>query len=130
MSYQRGHSPTPEQLETFYSWLDEPGRELIRDLGKEYPPWNCYRSIENPGHYVIIWYSDKGTVQIVHGHDSYGAGTRVFGVDPKTLRLCNCKMWQEPTQEDVIEEMKAVDQATNPSGLVLPGTGTPPRGQS
>lgn len=64
---------------------------------KRYPPTNCYKAKDNPGHYELYSYEEPKnkrspiTVKIIHLWDSYLPNTVVFGVNPKTLIPCGCR---------------------------------------
>ena len=71
---------------------------------RERPPLTCYRSTENGGHYWIVAYDEHKdgktvTLTVAHGSDSFLPGASVFGVEPGTLRECDCGSWEPPTGE-------------------------------
>src|SRR5690349_2294252 len=88
---------TPE----LQKWIDS-RPPAVREIATKYPPDRCYRSRENPGHYIIERYSEPQdgrpiTVTIVHGRDSYMPGVAAFGIDPHSLIPCTCGNWEPPT---------------------------------
>lgn len=121
------NQPTPEQRAGFAEFLsDKP--PTLQAAARTCPPWHCYRSTDNPGHYKILAYAENGSVRLAHGADSYMPGMAVFGVDTKTLTVCDCGQWQPPTEEqlrhmqahlDSLEKARAA--APPPLGLDLPG---------
>ena len=68
----------------------------IQKVIKSHPPQECFVSTNiNDGHYVIYSYdeeqSGKVSLQVIHTEYSFlPSGTLIFGVDPKTLKVCGC----------------------------------------
>jgi len=84
------------------SWVDS-RPEKIKALVIKYPPWFCYKSKENGGHYAIASYreSDSPTLTLNHASDSFGPGIQVFDIDPSTLYVCGCGKAYAPTEEQI-----------------------------
>lgn len=83
--------------------------EAARAVARRYPPWRCYRSMENPHyHYAIASYDhdqETGgiTLLLVHGSDSTLPGVKTFGQAWSQLLPCNCGKWEMPTPEQIQE---------------------------
>ena len=85
--------PAPDVRE----WFDSRPKR-VQEIILRYPP-SCYRSTENPGHYLIYSYDeplDDGpiTVTVIHGRDSFLPGVTVFGVSLNSLLWCDCGNWE------------------------------------
>lgn len=86
----------------------------VAEAARTYPATTCYRSNENPGHYVIDSYNDPDadgvvTVRLTHGRDSYSAGVSVFGVQIGSLVKCDCGKWEPPTVEQCANELRRAE---------------------
>lgn len=100
--------PDPEAKEWFESRPPQVQAAIL-----ETPP-DCYRSLDNPGHYRLYSYeepvnSKEITVKLIHGRDSFLPGVLVFGVDRNSLLRCGCGKWQGPTKEQVRLTKKRLD---------------------
>lgn len=105
------NKPTKEQT----AWINS-RPSTVKAVIEKCPPFGCYKSTENKGHYEIYSYEEHGgdpiTIKIVHGKDSYLPGITVFGVNPNTLVKCDCGEWEPPTElqaqisKDDIEKLK------------------------
>lgn len=113
------NTPTPEDIERLEKWCAaRPPR--VAELARRFPPWNCYRSKENPRmHYTIYSIGEPKepdgpmTLTLVHGADSTLPGVSTFG-HPEQLIVCNCGHWQPPTeaqQEAMREHLDALIRA-------------------
>lgn len=115
---------SPEDLASYTAWADKLP-PAAREVALRLRPNTCYRSTENPGHYVIYSVSNEGTVKLIHGADSYMPGFSVFGVDPQTLTECDCKLWELPTEaQQRIAKIRAENIARQRGGRV-PECGDP-----
>ena len=109
-----------EKHEEWATWLNSRPKK-IKELVLKCPPWNCYRSKENQGHYAIASYCEGNppTVKLNHASDSFGPGLQVFGIDPSTIYICGCGKAYEPTGDqisfthDKIEAMKKMREKDN-----------------
>ena len=79
--------------------------ERVREVMRRVPPFWCYRTMENDGHYKLYSYDEqtdgKITLRIIHGSGDRLAGIYVFGIDPETLIPCRCGTWQWPDADEV-----------------------------
>ena len=80
----------PESID---EWIEQrPPR--VRDVARRWRPYTCVRSKENRGHYQIYSYGEQEdgsvTLTLLHGHDSYGAGTAIlseFHLSAESIKL-------------------------------------------
>jgi len=103
-----------ENKRAFECWLE--GRPaVIQEIGREYPGWQCYHTADRPdGHYRIYAYTERGTLELQHGRDSFLPGITVFGVSPDELVVCGCGKWLPPTaaqQEATIARIERFREA-------------------
>lgn len=99
------HESEADQKTTIDWFKSRP--EKIQAAIRKFPLGVCLRGLKEDGHYTIYSYQepiDKDkpvTLKTVHGHDSFGAGSMVFGVPLDDVRICGCGEWEPPTEEDV-----------------------------
>lgn len=118
MNYPYGTPPDAEQRANFEKWIAS-RPESVRRVLRACPPWQCYRSTENPRfHYVIISVNENGTVTLGHGDDSTLPGVATFGQPPSQLIACNCGKWKPPTPEHMEETRLRINPMPTSTGAV------------
>lgn len=104
---EKRYQPTEAERKQLAEWI-ESRPPAVKEVAKKLNPFTCYRLKDNPGHYSLYSILEpKGTgpctVTIIHGHDSYLAGIRVFDINPDDLASCNCGQWESPTDQDILD---------------------------
>jgi len=87
------YKPDADTLASFDAWRTAPERAHLAKIIGKYSPFHCYKRVNDSGlqgHYAMFSYCNDGTVTVVHGWDSFFPRTKVFGVPPESLELCDC----------------------------------------
>lgn len=107
--------PTPEQERLWQEWLNEPGREAIREVASRFNPWTLYRLKTTGQRVYILSFSDPGEdgkvrcrIGVSGEFNLITFERDVFGVDTGDLEECDLPGPDEllGTLELPIEEIK------------------------